>query len=60
MAKTSLEYAELTGLRIFIEKYKTAYEIQYGKHKDYDVNKPVGPQAIMSCIQDRIRELEKK
>jgi hypothetical protein len=60
MAKTSLEYAELTGLRIFIENYKTAYEIKYGKHTGYDVNKPAGPQAVISTLQDRIQELEKK
>jgi hypothetical protein len=58
MFKSSIDYSELFGLRIFISRYKNVYEKKYGEYGEYDVNAPAGPQAIISEIEDRIKELE--
>jgi hypothetical protein len=60
MSKSSLDYTELAGLRIFIANYKLAFDRKYGACATYDVNKPAGPQAVISAILDRIAELERK
>jgi hypothetical protein len=60
MPKSSIDYEELHGLRVFISHYKSAFEAKYGTYSSYDVNKPAGPQAVLSTILDRIAELERK
>jgi hypothetical protein len=60
MSKSSIDYAELHGLRLFISHYKTAFEAKYGSYDGYNLNKPTGPQAVIDTIQERILELERK
>jgi hypothetical protein len=54
MPKSSIDYEELHGLRVFISHYKLAFKDKY------DVDIPAGPQAVISEIQTRIAELERK
>jgi hypothetical protein len=52
MPKSSIDYEELHGLRVFISHYKLKFK--------YDVDIPAGPQAVISEIETRIAELERK
>jgi hypothetical protein len=61
MSKSSLEYTELAGLQIFLSQYKQRYAIKYGPYDStYSVNIPAGPQAVISELETRIAELERK
>ena len=55
--KSSTDYAELAGLRIFISHYKPLYKRLYD---DRDEEMPAIPQSIISEIETRIQYLESK
>jgi hypothetical protein len=60
MPKSSVEHSELQGLRLFMAHYKATFEAKYGSYDGYNLNKPAGPQAVISTILERIAELEHK
>jgi hypothetical protein len=61
MSKSSLEYTELAGLQIFLSQYKQRYVTKYGAYEPtYNINIPAGPQAVISELETRIAELQRK
>lgn len=61
MPKSSTEYTELFGLRVFIASYETRCVRKYGDYKeDFDIIIPESASTVISVIKARILELEEQ